>query len=126
MPKLHKPNYDCFSKALIFKGKNTILGMVCIALVVVYVIRYTYNMKTTSTTELRANLSAMMDQVNDDHEPVIVTRAKGRPAVIMSLEDYRSIEETDYLLRSPKNAQRLLTAIESLRAGDGVERDLLE
>lgn len=68
----------------------------------------------------------MMDQVNDDHEPVIVTRAKGRPAVIMSLEDYKSIEETAYLLRSPKNAKRLLSAVDSLKAGDGVERDLIE
>lgn len=87
---------------------------------------YIGNMKTTSTTELRANLSSMMDQVNDDHEPVIVTRAKGRPAVIMSLEDYKSIEETAYLLRSPQNAKRLLSAVDSLRAGDGVERDLIE
>ena len=82
-------------------------------------------MKTTSSTDLRANLSAMMDKVNDDHEPLI-TRAKGRPAVLMSLEDYAAIEETVYLLSSPKNAQRLRDAIVSLDKGQGVERKLVD
>ena len=83
-------------------------------------------MKTTSSTDLRANLSTMMDKVNDDHEPLIITRAKGRPAVLMSLEDYAAIEETVYLLSSPKNAQRLRDAIASLDKGQGVERTLVD
>ena len=83
-------------------------------------------MKTTSSTDLRANLSTMMDKVNDDHEPLIITRAKGRPAVLMSLEDYAAIEETVYLLSSPKNAQRLRDAISSLDEGQGVERKLVD
>ena len=48
-------------------------------------------MKTLSSTELRANLSAVMDRVNDDHEPVIVHRAKGKPVVMVSLEDWASM-----------------------------------
>ena len=68
-------------------------------------------MKTLSSTELRA-----MDQVNDDHEPVIVTRAKGKPVVMVSLEDWTSMDETAYLLSSPKNARRLR---ESIRACTG-------
>ena len=52
-----------------------------------YLIPYITPMKTLSSTDLRANLSAVMDRVNDDHEPVIVTRAKGRPVVMVSLED---------------------------------------
>ena len=68
-------------------------------------------MKTLSSTDLRANLSAVMDQVNDDHEPVIVTRAKGRPVVMVSLEDWSSMDETTYLLASPANKAALMAAI---------------
>ncbi len=83
-------------------------------------------MKTLSSTELRANLSAVMDQVNDDHEPVIVTRAKGRPVVLVSLEDWASMDETAYLMASPANAKRLLEAIRELEAGKGLKRDLID
>jgi antitoxin YefM len=83
-------------------------------------------MKTLSSTQLRANLSAVMDQVNDDHEPVIVTRAKGKPVVIVSLEDWASMDETTYLLSSPRNAERLREAVRGLKAGEGVPRDLVE
>jgi antitoxin YefM len=83
-------------------------------------------MKTLSSTELRANLSAVMDQVNDDHEPVIVTRTRGKPVVMVSLEDWASMDETTYLLSSPANARRLMTAVEQLKAGKGVPRDLIE
>jgi antitoxin YefM len=68
-------------------------------------------MKTLSSTDLRANLSSVMDQVNDDHEPVIVHRAKGRPVVMVSLEDWASMDETTYLLASPANKAALLAAI---------------
>lgn len=68
-------------------------------------------MKHTSSTQLRANLSKLMDQVNDDHEPLIVTRAKGRPVVILSLEDYTAMDETAYLTASPANKKALLDAI---------------
>lgn len=67
-----------------------------------------------------------MDMVNDDHEPIIVTRAKGRPAVLMSLEDYAAIEETVYLLSNPNNAARLLAATAALDEGLGKERELAE
>lgn len=83
-------------------------------------------MKTLSSTDLRANLSSVMDQVNDDHEPVIVTRAKGKPVVMVSLEDWASMDETTYLLASPKNARRLRASIRELNEGKGVVRDLIE
>lgn len=83
-------------------------------------------MRTLSSSALRANLSAEMDKVNDDHEPVIVTRAKGKPVVMVSLEDWASMDETTYLLSSPANARRLTQAVEELRAGKGVPRDLIE
>lgn len=80
-------------------------------------------MNTISYTA-RANLAQTMDHVCEDHEPLIITRS-GEPAVVMvSLEDYQSLEETAYLLRSPANAKRLLTAIEQLNAGRGKARKL--
>jgi len=83
-------------------------------------------MKTLSSTALRANLSAVMDQVNDDHEPVIVTRAKGKPVVMVSLEDWASMDETTYLLSSPENARRLRESIRRLNEGKGAVRELIE
>jgi antitoxin YefM len=83
-------------------------------------------MKTLSSTDLRANLSSVMDQVNADHEPVIVTRARGKPVVMVSLEDWASMDETTYLLASPENARRLRESIRQLEAGEVVTRDLLE
>ena len=84
-------------------------------------------MRTTSFTDLRKNLAATMDGVAADHEPVLITRGGGKPAaVMMSLEDFASYEETRYLLRSPKNAERLHLAIEELDAGQGSERQLDE
>jgi antitoxin YefM len=91
-----------------------------------YSITYIPTMKTLSSTELRANLSAVMDRVNDDHEPVIVTRAKGKPVVMVSLEDWASMDETTYLLSSPANAQRLRESIRQLNEGKGIVRDLIE
>lgn len=84
-------------------------------------------MRTTSYSELRKNLAALMDSVSADHEPVVITRDKGKPsAVLMSLEDFASYEETRYLLRSPTNAERLLTSVAQLDRGQGHERPLTE
>jgi antitoxin YefM len=84
-------------------------------------------MRAISSTQLRRNLAATLDQVTDDHTPVIITREGGKPAaVIMSLEDYGSYEETEYLLRSPENAKRLRESIAELENGGGTERELIE
>ncbi len=83
-------------------------------------------MDAISYTTARANLAKTMDHVCEDHEPVIITRG-GEPSVVMvSLEDYKSMEETAYLLRSPKNARRLLEAITDLEKGLGKERNLTD
>ena len=82
-------------------------------------------MKTASYSELRQNLAAMLDGVVEDREPVVITRDRGKPAaVLMSLEDFASYEETRHLLASPRNASRLMTAIAELEEGKGKERDL--
>jgi antitoxin YefM len=83
-------------------------------------------MKTLSSTDLRANLSAVMDRVNDDHEPVIVTRAKGRPVVMVSLEDWASMDETTYLLASPANRAALLAGIADIDVGRVVTKTIEE
>lgn len=84
-------------------------------------------MKTTSFSELRRNLATTLDRVSADHEPVVITRDRGKPAaVLMSLEDFASLQETRYLLQSPRNAERLSEAIEDLDAGQGDERELLD
>jgi antitoxin YefM len=77
-------------------------------------------------TRLRSNLAGEMDRVCQDHAPIIVTRRASASVVMISLDDYEALEETSYLLRSPKNARRLLESIEALEAGRGTERDLAE
>ncbi|WP_150047702.1 type II toxin-antitoxin system Phd/YefM family antitoxin [Methylomonas rhizoryzae] len=83
-------------------------------------------MDTINYSTLRSNLASILDKVNDDHNPVLVTRQNGKPAVILSLEDYKSFEETAYLMASPVNAQRLNQAIAEVEAGKAVTRDLIE
>ncbi len=80
-------------------------------------------MRTTSFSELRRHLAATIDSVNATHEPVIITRGRGKPsAVLMSLRDLASYEETIHLLSSPRNAKRLLSAIKALDREDGKTR----
>jgi len=83
-------------------------------------------MDAITYTELENNLSKTMDRVCEDHMPVTITRSNSQAVVLLSLEDYQALEETAYLLRSPKNAKRLLDSIAELEAGQGKEKDLLE
>ena len=72
----------------------------------------------------RANLASTMDRVCNDHESLIITRNGEQSVVMLSLEDYQALEETAFLLRSPANARRLLSAMAQLVAGKGTERKL--
>ena len=83
-------------------------------------------MDTITYSEARSKLAKTMEKVCDDHAPVIVTRKNSRSVVMMSLDDYEALEETAYLLRSPKNARRLLESIAELEAGGGIKRELIE
>lgn len=83
-------------------------------------------MRTISFTESRADFARILDAVIDDREEIVVTRAGREPVVIVSLEDYESLKETAYLLRSPANARRLMASIDRLERGEGVERGLVE
>lgn len=75
-------------------------------------------------SRLRSNLASEMDRVCADHAPIIVTRKASASVVMISLEDYEALEETAYLLRSPRNARRLLESIAELEAGGGTPREL--
>jgi len=81
---------------------------------------FMWTMDSIAYTTARANLARTMDQVCENHEPVIITRRGKASVVMLSFEDFSSLEETAYLLRSPKNAQRLLEAIADLERGHGI------
>lgn len=83
-------------------------------------------MESISYTSARSNLAKTMTKVCDDHAPIAITR-KGEGAVVMiAMDDYLAMEETAYLLRSPKNAKRLMESIAELEKGGGNERELIE
>ena len=81
-------------------------------------------MTAISYTAARENLASTMNKVCEDHAPIIITRNRDQAVVMMSLEDFEALEETAYLLKSPKNAKRIMSAIAQLDAGKGVERTI--
>jgi antitoxin YefM len=83
-------------------------------------------MEAITYTNARQNLAKTMEKVCQDHSPVIITRKKNDSVVIISLEDYKALEETAYLLRSPKNMRRLIESISQLENGSGTERALID
>ena len=78
-------------------------------------------MKSVTYSEARANLATTIDNAIEDHEPVIISRSGKKRVVLMSLEDYNSMEETAYLLRSPNNARKLLESLAQADKGNFVE-----
>ena len=83
-------------------------------------------MDSMSYTAARSNLAKTMEQVCNDHTPVAITR-KGQGAVVLiSMDDFQALEETAYLLRSPKSTRRLIEAIAEFEDAAGTERELLE
>ena len=83
-------------------------------------------MDAISYTAARANLAKTMEKVCNDHNPVIITRKRETPVVMISLADFQAMEETAYLLRFPANARHLLESSAELEAGKGSERELVE
>ncbi len=84
------------------------------------------HMETMSYSSFRSQLAGTLDKVNENHKPIIITRQNGKPAVVISLEDFQSYEETAYLMASPKNAARLNQSIAQVEAGNIAEHDLIE
>jgi len=83
-------------------------------------------MDTISYTAFRGHLASTLDSVNENHKPVLITRQNGKPAVLISLEDFHAYEETAYLMASPKNAKRLNQAIAQIDSGRTVKHELIE
>lgn len=83
-------------------------------------------MDVMTYSDARKNLKSVMDKVVDDCSEVIVTRRNGEPVVMMSLANWRSLDETDYLLSNPENAKELLASIAELHRGNAEEHELIE
>ena len=77
-------------------------------------------MEIVSYSEARNNLKAVMDRAVNDHVPIAISRQRGKPVVIVDLDDWNNMNETRYLMASPANAKRLIEAIDDLDAGRGL------
>lgn len=82
-------------------------------------------MRSMSYSESRARYAETLNAVVDDRQEVVITRAGRESVVLVPLDDYESLKETAYLLRSPENARRLLGAVDRLERGGGSAHDLL-
>ena len=83
-------------------------------------------MQVTNYSELRKNLSSMMDEVLLSHTPLIITRESKKPVVMISLEDFNGYEETLYLMRSPANRERILSSLKEIKAKKSKRRKLID
>jgi antitoxin YefM len=83
-------------------------------------------MQVVSIREARDNLKAIFNSVYHDNDEVIIHRKGHENIVMIPFDEYNSIKETNYLLSSPKNAQRLQESIKELRAGRGLEKELIQ
>jgi antitoxin YefM len=82
-------------------------------------------MQAISYSEARHDLKNVMDEACSNHEPILITRRKGESVVLVSLEDYESIMESEYLLSSPANASRLLQSLKEAKSGKRTPMDAL-
>ena len=83
-------------------------------------------MKTLSYSAIRNSLAKAIDQVTEDHAPILITRQKGTPAVLISLEDFEAWQETAYLLRTPAKAAHLRRGVAQVKNGKTRSRKLLK
>ena len=83
-------------------------------------------MNAVSYTDLRQNLKTYMDKVYNDHDPLIVTRKNNQNVVLLSLEEYNSLMETNYLLGSEENYTYIKESIDQYEKGKVQKRDLME
>lgn len=87
-----------------------------------YAITYISQMRATTATDFRKNLATELDRVESDSEPLIIVRTGGKPAaVVMSMDDYNALTETDYLLSNPVNREQLMKSIKEYEDGKVVE-----
>jgi antitoxin YefM len=82
-------------------------------------------MDVTTYSEARANLKTLMDRVVEDRDPIVIARRRGQSVVMVSLDDWNAMQETNHLLSTPANAAELRASIAELDAGQGTERTLV-
>ena len=80
-------------------------------------------MHVLNFSQARADLKQTMDDVCRDHEPAVITRQRGEPVVLLSLQDYNGMMETQFLTKSAKNARRLRESIDQLQGGRTVTQE---
>jgi antitoxin YefM len=83
-------------------------------------------MQVTTVSHFRNNIKEYMDAVLENSEEVIIAGPKGKSVVVLSLEEYESMRETDYLLASPANAERLRAGMEAINRGETIYKTLEE
>ena len=83
-------------------------------------------MIATNYTEFRTQLKKFLDNVEENHETLIIKRGTGKGTVLISLDEYNSIMETVHLLSSKTNADRLYESIKQMKDGKVVKKDLIE
>jgi antitoxin YefM len=83
-------------------------------------------MKVYSLTEARNNIKSVFESVYNDNEEVIIHRKGVESVVVISLDEYNSLKETNYLLSSKKNREILLESLKELKDGKGFEKELIE
>ena len=81
--------------------------------------------KYLTLAKLGLAFKEVMEDVCRDHEPTVITRQRGNPVVVMSLDDFNGMKETIYLLSSKKNANRLLESVARIKAGQTTKRNLI-
>lgn len=83
-------------------------------------------MRITTYTDARNNLRQLIDNVVETSTETIITSKEGRDVVVMSLADYNGWTTTNHLLSTPENASRLLKAVEDVKAGKVIKRNLID
>ena len=83
-------------------------------------------MKVITCAELHDNLADILDNVIDDHAPVLINREDKQAVVLISLNDYKAFEETAYLLKSPANTKRLRDSIVQIEAAQTISHNLIQ
>ena len=83
-------------------------------------------MDAVSYSQVRKNFAKTMNKVCSDHNPIIITRQKQNPVVMISLDDYNSLQETLYLVKNPANSARLSVALQEIEEKKFVKKDLIE
>ena len=81
-------------------------------------------MKTANYTDFRSNLKGYMDAVIDDCETVIINRGKDTGVVLISLDEYNSLKETEYIMSSPETVEAIRKGDEEIKNGKGIKVEL--